>query len=65
MRHNNGDGRHNDKWLEDIKGKHNNGWHDDGDWRHNGGNGRHDDGQWGDRRHDDSDERQDNVAKRR
>ena len=51
-RHNNGDGRDDDGWLEDIKGQPNDGRLDDGDWRHNGGDGRHDDGQQGDRRHD-------------
>ena len=51
-RHNNGDGRDDDGWLDDIKGQPNDGRHDDGDWRHNGGDGRHDDGQQGDRRHD-------------
>jgi len=64
-RHNNGDGRDDDGWLEDIKGQPNDGRHDDGDWRHNGGDGRHDDGQQGDRRHDDCDERHDDAAKRR
>ena len=36
--HNDGDGRHDDGRLEDIKGQHNDGRHDDGDGRHDDSN---------------------------